>query len=122
MADESLNVSEIVAFGMTRRREIAAEADEGLRILAEIEGPDRVEHAREAVTRLTGTSARLELAKAQLALADALARGGAVNEARSQWASAAKLAQICGAAGLARFAAEAANSSQVAPTPRTRRD
>ncbi len=35
LADEQLNVSQIVAFGMTRRRGVAADADEGLRILAE---------------------------------------------------------------------------------------
>ncbi|MGH2912217.1 MAG: citramalate synthase [Solirubrobacteraceae bacterium] len=35
LARESFAVSEIVAFGMTRRRDIAAEADEGLRVLAE---------------------------------------------------------------------------------------
>ena len=34
LAGERLNVAEIVAFGMTRRREVAAEEDEGLRILA----------------------------------------------------------------------------------------
>jgi 2-isopropylmalate synthase len=34
LADEQLEHAEIVAFGMTRRREIAAEADEGLRVLA----------------------------------------------------------------------------------------
>ena len=39
LAGESLGVSEIVAFGMTRRRDIAAEADEGLRILAEVFAP-----------------------------------------------------------------------------------
>jgi 2-isopropylmalate synthase len=33
---EQLEVSEIVAFGMTRRRDVAADADEGLRILAEL--------------------------------------------------------------------------------------
>jgi 2-isopropylmalate synthase len=32
---EALSVSEIVAFGMTRRREASAETDEGLRVLAE---------------------------------------------------------------------------------------
>ncbi len=39
LAGESLSVAEIVAFGMTRRRDIAAEADEGLRILAEVFTP-----------------------------------------------------------------------------------
>jgi DNA-binding SARP family transcriptional activator/tetratricopeptide (TPR) repeat protein len=92
----------------------------GLRILAEIDGPDREELAREAVRRLTGTSARLELAKAQMALGVALAARGSLDDARSHWAAAAELAQICGAAGLARVAAEAASSSGVAATPRTR--
>jgi 2-isopropylmalate synthase len=35
LGEESLSVSEIVAFGMTRRRETAASADEGLRVLAD---------------------------------------------------------------------------------------
>ncbi len=39
LADEQLNVSQIVAFGMTRRRDLAADADEGLRILAEVFAP-----------------------------------------------------------------------------------
>ncbi len=36
LADVRLNASELVAFGMTRRRDIAADADEGLRVLAEL--------------------------------------------------------------------------------------
>jgi 2-isopropylmalate synthase len=39
LADERLEHSEIVAFGMTRRREIAAEQDEGLRVLADSFAP-----------------------------------------------------------------------------------
>jgi 2-isopropylmalate synthase len=39
LAQERLETAEIVAFGMTRRREIAAEEDEGLRILAESFAP-----------------------------------------------------------------------------------
>ena len=39
LADEHFDTAEIVAFGMTRRREIAADADEGLRILAESFAP-----------------------------------------------------------------------------------
>jgi 2-isopropylmalate synthase len=35
LAQEDLQVSQLVAFGMTRRREVPAEADEGLRILAD---------------------------------------------------------------------------------------
>jgi 2-isopropylmalate synthase len=39
LAEEHFETSEIVAFGMTRRREVAADADEGLRILAESFAP-----------------------------------------------------------------------------------
>ncbi len=35
LATEPLNVAQVVAFGMTRRREVAADSDEGLRILAD---------------------------------------------------------------------------------------
>jgi 2-isopropylmalate synthase len=39
LAEERLEVSEIVAFGMTRRREVRAEEDEGLRVLADCFAP-----------------------------------------------------------------------------------
>jgi 2-isopropylmalate synthase len=39
LGEESLEVSEVVAFGMTRRRERSAEKDEGLRVLAECFAP-----------------------------------------------------------------------------------
>jgi 2-isopropylmalate synthase len=39
LAEERLEHAEIVAFGMTRRREITAEEDEGLRVLAEAFAP-----------------------------------------------------------------------------------
>jgi 2-isopropylmalate synthase len=39
LAREQLSVAQIVAFGMTRRREIAAEEDEGLRVLADCFAP-----------------------------------------------------------------------------------
>jgi len=39
LAGERLGNAEVVAFGMTRRREIAAEQDDGLRILAESFAP-----------------------------------------------------------------------------------
>jgi 2-isopropylmalate synthase len=39
LAGEKLDSAEVVAFGMTRRREVAAEQDEGLRILAESFAP-----------------------------------------------------------------------------------
>ena len=39
LSRESLSVSEIVAFGMTRRRDAPADSDEGLRVLAESFAP-----------------------------------------------------------------------------------
>ncbi len=39
LEQETFAVSEIVAFGMTRRREVEADADEGLRVLAESFAP-----------------------------------------------------------------------------------
>ena len=89
----------------------------GLRILAELPGPDGCRSAREAVDALTESSARLEAAKARATLGDALAEAGAAEEARAEWAAAAELAEACGAAGLARRAAEAAAGGE----PRRRR-
>jgi hypothetical protein len=63
--------------------------------------------AREAVMHLADTSARLELAKAQLALGDGLAAGGFAQAARREWATAAGLAGASGAAALERRATEA---------------
>ena len=91
----------------------------GLRILAELPGPDRVDVARDAVAALSETSARLEVAKARATLADALAEAGSTGEAEAEWAAAAALAEACGAAGLARRAADAAAGRRVAATPRT---
>jgi hypothetical protein len=73
----------------------------GLRILAEIDGPDRVPLAHEAVARLEETSARLELAKAHQALGDALLAAGDEAGACAAWTAAAQQAHDCGAAGLA---------------------
>jgi 2-isopropylmalate synthase len=39
LASETLRNAEIVAFGMTRRRDVAADEDEGLRVLAESFAP-----------------------------------------------------------------------------------
>jgi 2-isopropylmalate synthase len=39
LATEQLAISQIVAFGMTRRRDVAADADEGLRVLADSFAP-----------------------------------------------------------------------------------
>jgi len=54
LADEHLDSAEIVAFGMTRRREGAAEADEGLRVLADCFAP---------VCTLVGKSSPLHVEK-----------------------------------------------------------
>jgi DNA-binding SARP family transcriptional activator/tetratricopeptide (TPR) repeat protein len=90
----------------------------GLRILAELPGPNRLEVARDAVASLTESSARLEAAKARATLGDALSEAGLIEEARAEWAAAAQLAHACGAAGLARRAAEAAGGERVAATSR----
>jgi tetratricopeptide (TPR) repeat protein len=81
----------------------------GLRLLAEVEGADGVTHAREAIARLTHASARLELAKAHIALGGALSAGGAWDEAREALLSGAVLAAACGARGTAAQAREAAD-------------
>ena len=80
-----------------------------LRILAELGGPDQLQVARGAVMELERASARLELAKARGALAQALANEQAADEARVQWTAAAELAGACGAEGLAALANEAAS-------------
>jgi hypothetical protein len=94
----------------------------GLRILAALPGPDRVEAGREAVAQLGESSARLELAKAHATLGDALAQDGADAEARAEWGAAAELAQAWGAAQRARHAAEAAAGARAAATPQARRE
>src|SRR5581483_3960357 len=92
-----------------------------LRILAETGGQDRLSNAREAVALLTPTSARLELAKAHAALADAHDAAGSAEEARREWARAAQMAEACGAAGLAGRAARAARRGPPAASPHARR-
>ncbi len=78
----------------------------GLRLLAELESDARrLELAREAVARLRETSARLELAKAQMILAGALSAAGNEADARAAWSHAHELALACGAASLAGEAA-----------------
>jgi 2-isopropylmalate synthase len=54
LANETLEVSEIVAFGMTRRRETPASADEGLRVLADSFAP---------VCTLVGKSSPMQVEK-----------------------------------------------------------
>jgi 2-isopropylmalate synthase len=54
LAEESLEAGEIVAFGMTRRRDTAADRDEGLRVLAECFAP---------VCTLVGKSSPLHVEK-----------------------------------------------------------
>jgi DNA-binding SARP family transcriptional activator/tetratricopeptide (TPR) repeat protein len=78
----------------------------GLRILAELEsGTDRLAPARDAVAHLARTSARLELAKAQVALAVALGPDRDPTAAQAAWTRAHELAIECGANGLAQHAA-----------------
>ena len=74
-----------------------------IRILAELDGPDRIDMAREAVGQLEQASARLELAKAHMTLAAALAEAGLRAEAEPELAAGMELARKCGAAGLARL-------------------
>jgi hypothetical protein len=73
--------------------------------------------AREGVALLEETSARLELAKAQMTLAGALSETGHAADARAAWTRASELAQECGAAGLAD---EAARALDEASGPRRR--
>jgi 2-isopropylmalate synthase len=54
LAEERFDTAEIVAFGMTRRRDVAADADEGLRILAQSFAP---------VCTLVGKSSPLHVEK-----------------------------------------------------------
>jgi 2-isopropylmalate synthase len=54
LADEQLDTAEIVAFGMTRRRDVTAEQDEGLRVLADCFAP---------VCTLVGKSSLLHVEK-----------------------------------------------------------
>jgi len=74
-----------------------------LRALGTVRGKDGVDELREAVAVLRRGPARLELAKAQAALGDLLARPGAGAppvEAVDAWRAAHQLAAECGAAGL----------------------
>lgn len=90
-----------------------------LRLLAEIEpGAAAVDVAREAVAMLQETSARLELAKGYVTLADALSEAGNEADARAAWTRAHELANGCGAGALADRAARALDAS---PWPRDQR-
>ena len=91
----------------------------GLRLLAELESDARrLELAREAVARLGETSARLELAKAQMLLAGALSAAGNEADARAAWSHAHELALACGAASLAGEAARSLDASSEPPPRR----
>ena len=93
-----------------------------LRLLAELEtDARRVELAREAVALLGETSARLELAKAQMALATALSAAGNEADARAAWSHAHELALACGAAALAGEAARALDDSSGPPRREAKR-
>jgi tetratricopeptide (TPR) repeat protein len=84
------------------------------RMLSELGGPDQLENARQAVTQLAGSSARLELAKARFALAQALLAADEITGAREELTQAAALAEDCGAVILAERAAKAAAGSATA--------
>jgi tetratricopeptide (TPR) repeat protein len=84
------------------------------RMLSELGGPDQLENARQAVTQLAGSSARLELAKARFALAQALLAADQITGAREELTQAAALAEDCGAVILAERAAKAAAGSATA--------
>jgi DNA-binding SARP family transcriptional activator len=70
------------------------------RLLAQVGGPDALDHARSAVTLLGQSSARLELAKAQAALGEHLAARGDV-DAGDALRRALEGARWCGADALA---------------------
>ena len=84
-----------------------------LRLLAELREAGGLGDAEEAVSLLMGTSARLELAKAQLVLGRAREAVGAP-DAAGPLAAAAEGARQCGAVGLARRAAQAGASRPAA--------
>jgi hypothetical protein len=71
------------------------------RLLAQVGGPDAFDHVRTGVALLGESSARLELAKAELALGEQLAARGEVAGAREALGSALDGAGRCGADGLA---------------------
>ncbi len=79
-----------------------------LRLLAELEGPAGVEHAREAVQLLGHSSARLELAKALAVLGESLIAWGRHAEALGALSSSLDLARECAAHPLAARAEQAA--------------
>jgi tetratricopeptide (TPR) repeat protein len=76
------------------------------RLLAQIGGPDALEHARQAVSLLSTSSARLELAKAHAALGEHLAARGDHAAATQALRQALDGALECGADALAARAAE----------------
>ena len=102
--DEPEQARQLALEDLALAREIGAPwvVGRGLRILAELGGPDRLDAAQEAVAQLTGSSAQLELAKAQIALGEALAAAGERSLARESLTAAAELSERCGAHGLAR--------------------
>ena len=102
--DEPEQARQLALEDLALAREIGAPwvVGRALRILAELRGPDRLQAAQEAVAQLTGSSARLELAKAQIALGEALAAADEHSRAAETLAAAAELSERCGAHGLAR--------------------
>jgi 2-isopropylmalate synthase len=117
LARETLAVSEIAAFGMTRRRDVSADADEGLRVLAEsfapvctLVGKSSVLHvekvvrvSREENLAMIGESIEFLVAQGKRALFDAehffdgyaLDRGYALDTVRAAAGAGAQRVVLC---------------------------
>jgi DNA-binding CsgD family transcriptional regulator len=83
-----------------RRFGSAGVVGSALSLLGALEGEDGIPHLREAVELLESSVARLELARALLALGSAVRRGREPTEAREPLRRALELAERCGADGL----------------------
>ncbi|MEA2481472.1 MAG: hypothetical protein QOJ07_3394, partial [Thermoleophilaceae bacterium] len=86
---------------LARRWGAPAEIGLALRVLGTLERSEGIDRLREAVDVLTGSRARLELAKALAALGGALRRDRRPSEAREPLRMALELADACGAVPLA---------------------
>lgn len=85
---------------LARRWGAPAAVARSLRVLGTLEGPDGLEHLREAVDAVAGSPARLEHAKALAALGTGLRHARRLREAREPLRRALELADVCGAEGL----------------------
>jgi DNA-binding SARP family transcriptional activator/DNA-binding CsgD family transcriptional regulator len=87
-----------------------------LRVLGTIEGPEGIDHLKEAAELLEESTARLERAKALAALGAAYGSAGRADDARELLEGALELARICGASRLARQVRSELLASGVSPT------